>query len=180
MSSKSQKTQFQKIRSEIESKLHDQNPFTSLLASLESKTGVNRFYIFTGAVGILSLYLIFGHFAEFVCNLIGFLYPAYISIKAIESADKTDDTQWLTYWVIFAFFNVVEFGSDTILGWFPLYWVAKCVAMLWLYLPNCMGAQKIYMRFVRPFVTKHEQGIDEKLGNLADNVRNGAERLKSS
>ena len=47
------------------------------------------------------------------------------SIKAIESASKDDDTQWLTYWVVFALFNVVEFASDAIVGWFPIYWLLK-------------------------------------------------------
>lgn len=25
-------------------------------------------------------------------------YPAYISMKAVETKEKTDDTKWLTYW----------------------------------------------------------------------------------
>jgi receptor expression-enhancing protein 5/6 len=43
--------------------------------------------------------------AKLVSDLVGFVYPAYASFKAIDSADPNDDTQWLTYWVVFAVFR---------------------------------------------------------------------------
>ncbi len=42
----------------------------------------------------------------FCSDLIGFLYPVYASIKAIESPAEDDDTLWLTYWLVFSFFKV--------------------------------------------------------------------------
>ena len=38
-----------------------------------------------------------------------FAYPAYCSIKALETLNEQDDKKWLTYWVVFAFFSVLEF-----------------------------------------------------------------------
>lgn len=80
---------------------------------------------FLAAIGFLVLWLAFGYAAQLVCNSVGFIYPAYVSIHAIESHNKEDDTKWLTYWVVFAVFSVVEFFADTLVGWFPLYWLAK-------------------------------------------------------
>lgn len=178
------KQQFEKIRADVTKKLHEPNAVTNVLAKIEEKTNVDRFYIVAGIAGFLALYLIFGHFAELVCNIIGFAYPAYISIKAIESATKDDDTQWLTYWVVFALFNIVEFASDVIVGWFPVYWLAKCAFMVYLYLPMTRGAQNLYTKFVRPFALKHQDTIDAKLGSamgkVTDSVRDELEHLKDN
>jgi len=174
--------QFQNFRSDVSKKLHEPNPATNVLAKIEEKTGVDRFYLVAGVAGLFGLYLIFGHFAELVCNIIGFLYPAYMSIKAIESVSKEDDTQWLTYWVVFALFNVVEFAADEIVGWFPVYWLFKCTLMLYLHLPMTMGAHKLYADVIRPFILKYEPMIDARLGKFfnktAETVKSGADLLK--
>jgi len=47
------------------------------------------------------------------------------SIKAIESKEKDDDTKWLTYWVVYSTFHLLEFFTDIFLFWIPLYWFFK-------------------------------------------------------
>ena len=60
-----------------------------------------------------------------VCLAAGVIYPGYRSFKAIESPQEGDDKQWLTYWIIFAMFTVVEFFMEFMLAWVPFYYVVR-------------------------------------------------------
>uniref|UniRef100_A0AAR5QK93 Receptor expression-enhancing protein n=1 Tax=Dendroctonus ponderosae TaxID=77166 RepID=A0AAR5QK93_DENPD len=137
---------------------------------------VSRRYI-KGGIAVLGLWLVFGFAAQLVCNSVGFLYPAYLSIHAIESHKKDDDTKWLTYWVIFALFSVVEYFADFIVGWFPLYWLIKCVFLVWLMIPTEFnGSLVLYGRIVRPYFLKHHNVIDETMNKVKEQVNKVTEK----
>lgn len=64
------------------------------------------------------------------------MYPAYASMKAIESPQKDDDTKWLTYWVSFAAFSIIEYFADMLVYWVPFYWLLKVNFGIKLFLYN--------------------------------------------
>lgn len=167
--------QVQKFLDDFDKQLHEPGAVTNVLAKIEAKTNVRRLHVVGGLVALHALYLLFGCGAELLCNITGFLYPAYVSIGAIESASKEDDTQWLTYWVVFALLNVVEFFSHTIVYYFPFYWLLKCAFLVYLYLPMTLGAQHLYQLCIRPLHIKHHGKIDGVLSGAADHARKAYE-----
>ncbi|XP_063238276.1 receptor expression-enhancing protein 5-like isoform X2 [Bacillus rossius redtenbacheri] len=120
---------------------------------MSGETGSSAWSVtLTCIMGFFLLYMLFGYAAQLMCNIFGFVYPAYASIKALETLKKEDDTKWLTYWVVFAFFSIIEFFSGFILHWFPFYWLLKSMFHLWCFVPiENNGSQIIYQRIIRPW-----------------------------
>ncbi|CAK8997587.1 Receptor expression-enhancing protein 5, partial [Durusdinium trenchii] len=148
--------------SELENNLGD----IGWLKSAEDKTSIPKTVIavVSALTFFVVMYVTVG--PGLLCNLVGFVYPAYASFKAIETEEKEDDTQWLTYWVVFATFNLVETFVDVILFWFPFYYSLKFGFLIWLFLPNVRGAQYLYTHVILPLFVSQEKRIAEQLDRL--------------
>lgn len=168
------------VKDQLNASLYDSNkPWTGVLANLEKKTNINRLYLFIGIIVSSGLWLAFGYAAQLICNIIGFLYPAYASMHALESPCKDDDTKWLTYWVVFAVFCVFDYFSNTIVGWFPLYWLIKCIFFVWLMLPiELNGSLIIYNKIIRPYFLKHSSKVDETIHRVKQQAAKLLEKEK--
>ncbi|KAI8777233.1 receptor expression-enhancing protein 5-like isoform X1 [Biomphalaria glabrata] len=162
---------FEAFKARLDKVLHEKNKVNDILEKIELKTGVKRLYIALVFISIIALWLMVGYGAQFLCNFIGFIYPAYASVKAIESRDKDDDTKWLTYWVVYSVFSLVEFFSDIFLFWIPFYWLLKCVFLVWCFMPvPWNGSITLYYRFIRPFILRHQDRIDTALDKAKEAV----------
>lgn len=126
--------------------------FLGRLQKLEEDHGIPKVVIFAlGSLILLcSLFVIGG--AKLISDLVAFLYPAYESFKAIDSADGSGaDTQWLTYWVVFAVISIFEQCAQFLVAWVPFYFFIKIAFFIWLYHPSTLGAGMIY-KSLRPFI----------------------------
>lgn len=139
-----------------------------LALEAEKRTKVPKAYLFGGVSLVFFVLIFFNVWGDLLTDLLGFLYPAYASFKAIESSNKNDDTQWLVYWVVFGLMNVVEFFSDVLLFWVPFYYVFKAVFVLYLILPQFKGAEYVYTKFVRPYLTANEKKIDAGISKIKE------------
>ena len=61
------------------------------LARVEALTGVSRLYLAVSLIVLFTSYMVLGQFAQLICNLIGFVYPAYASLVALDQP-QTEDT----------------------------------------------------------------------------------------
>lgn len=107
-----------------------------VLNNFEQRTQVPKTYAVLGGAFVLVILHFFNSLAKPISNLIGWGLPAYLSFKAIETPSPQDDIQWLTYWVVFGFFNFVEsFAARLVLYYVPWYFAFKTLFVIWLQLP---------------------------------------------
>ncbi|KAJ6707971.1 HVA22-LIKE PROTEIN [Salix viminalis] len=76
----------------------------------------------------------------------GYAYPAYECFKVAENS-RTDTVQFL-FWCRY---------------WLPMYSEAKLAFFVYLWHPKTKGTEYVYNCFFRPFMAKHETGIDRNL-----------------
>ncbi|RCK54336.1 Protein YOP1 [Candida viswanathii] len=147
----------------------------SILNQFEAKTGLPRSYAVVGAAGIYFLLIIlnFGGIGQLLSNIAGFVIPGYYSLVALKTTTTKDDTQLLTYWVVFSFINVIEFWSKTILYYIPFYFLLKTIFLI--YLSVFGGANIIYNTVIRPLSDKYitvnnGSPISSKIQDTAEGV----------
>lgn len=91
--------------------------------------------LIAGLIFLLLVSLITGNGAEIFITLVSFVYPGYMSIKAILSQDTEDDQRWLKYWVLVSVLMVFQVAGDCLLSWVPGYCLAKASLLIWCQAP---------------------------------------------
>jgi receptor expression-enhancing protein 5/6 len=124
------------------------------LNNLEKTTSVPKAYAVIGLVTLYFFLIVFNLGGQLLTNIAGFAIPAYYSLGALFTASKVDDTQWLTYWVVFSLFTVIE-SLISVVYWFPFYYTFKFVFLLWLSLPAFRGADIIFRSFLAPTLGRY-------------------------
>merc|ERR1712146_531222 len=87
----------------------------------------------------------------------------------IESKEKDDDTQWLTYWVVYSFFSLLENFISFLLNWIPFYFAFKLAFLVYLFHPKYTGAKTIYDNFLKNLL---ENAVDTKPNSEVREVNN--------
>ncbi|KAL7272975.1 ER membrane protein DP1/Yop1 [Rhizina undulata] len=122
------------------------------LNNFEKQINVPKVYV-VGGLGAFYFFLIFLNYGgQFLTNLAGFVIPGYYSLQALVSANKADDSQWLTYWIVFSFLSVLE-SALNVTYWLPFYYTFKFGLVFWLGLPQFNGAQTIF-KTLKPVLVK--------------------------
>jgi len=110
-----------------------------------------------GSVGLLILLLMQGW--NMLLTTITVLYPTVHSIRAIQSPEDDDDKIWLTYWMVFGIFNVLETFFSFVFYFIPYWDWLRLMLFVWLLLPNFNGAKVLYEGVIRSQLDKHKDLI---------------------
>jgi len=122
------------------------------LRKLKEQTKIPITYML---IGVLVIIIMIIYFLSGLCaltNLVAFVYPAYMTIKAIKGGNKSDDRLWLAYWLWYGLFALVESITDFLLFWIPFYEFLKMGFYVFLYAPNTQGALLLYSKFIEPLL----------------------------
>ena len=145
---------------------------------IQKRTEVNPKVI----VGGLALALILTTtkwFSSYVTCLVGVLCPTYMSLKAIDSTED-DDKQYLTYWVVYGVFSVIDIFTSFLIKIIPFYYTFKLAFLIWLFMPNFKGAVYIYNWFIGPIFRKYEQKFDKGVDKIVSKGKDFTDKAKET
>ncbi len=130
--------------------------------------------VIVGAAGLvfsLITLILFGTSILTLCITV--LYPAAMSIKAIETESTEDDKEWLTYWIIFGIFTLLDDFLGFILNMIPYFFWIKLVFFVYLFAPQTHGAKVVYENVVKPQLIRYKPQIED----LINTIKGGASEL---
>jgi receptor expression-enhancing protein 5/6 len=120
------------------------------LVQLEIKTGQPKALFFLAGVALLVGLSVLLAGGKLIVDLCGFVYPAYMSFKSLEA--NNDETQWLTYWVVFSTYSIAESFLAPLVSMIPFYFWIKIGLIVYMYHPATKGALTIYQQALRPLL----------------------------
>ncbi len=127
-----------------------------------------------GLIGLV-LFVVFGIGQAILTTLLGVAYPVFMSFHALEQAGKGEDKQWLTYWVVFGLFNMIDQFAGFILHFIPFYYVLKLAALILLFHPKTQGATWVYDTYIKEYAGQ----INEIEKQVEDSVKEGINSAKN-
>lgn len=79
------------------------------IVQIREKTGIEEGLIILGFMVLSSLIILITMGGTILTVVLSVVYPAYRSIKALQTDDTEDDDKvWLTYWCVFGVFTLVD------------------------------------------------------------------------
>jgi receptor expression-enhancing protein 5/6 len=148
----------------LRSNLHNSSLLKKYCDMIENTIHVRIEYMVTILALVPTVMLFYGYKAQAISDLVGFVYPLYATILAIEVQKKEDNMFWLSYWVVYGFVYMLEEFIDYFHYWLPFYYPLKVVFFLWLYLPQYAGANQVYANVILPYFKHLEKHVDDIFG----------------
>lgn len=143
----------------------------------EKKVGISDNFVYI-LIGIACFFILIGFCENFFSNFIGIFYPLFGSLKALETDAIEDDKMWLTYWVVFSLYFVIEMVVGFLLKKIPFYYILKVGIFVYLFMPQTRGAETIYKKLIKSMFIKCERNVDKLLNDLQLDAKNISKNAK--
>ena len=128
--------------------------------------------------GVLLLILIVLQGWAILVTTLTVLYPALLSIRAIQSEDDEDDKVWLSYWMIFGIYTVLETFFGFIFYFIPYWTLIRSALFMWLLLPQFKGSQTVYEQVLRPLLKANQDLIEKYAQQMTSTLQEAQEQAK--
>ncbi|KAI7907202.1 TB2/DP1, HVA22 family-domain-containing protein [Cokeromyces recurvatus] len=130
------------------------------------KKGVYPFLLFTTLTGSIGygLQRTYTRSTKLVLNLLGVLYPTYCCWRLVKNQIGDQQIEslkaWLTYWMIFGFFQVLDHWTTSDLFMFSKkkYNLYKLLILYWAQSPHSKGAFLLYQHVIQKPLEKENSG----------------------
>jgi hypothetical protein len=108
--------------------------------------------------------------ARFLSYPITFLIPGQKSFVAVLTPGGKDDTRWLSYWLVCAFWGVFEAVFEPLLASIPFYYELKCLILLYLQSNSARPAWELFHNVCGPVLRYYEPEIDKFLDEYSQHA----------
>lgn len=138
-------------------------------------------------------FLLYGVGGQVVCTIIGVAWPAFESFKAVEEFANLKDPDssalfkqaaamqfWLSYWIVCAVITTAECLLYYLLVLIPFYYPMKALALVYMFLPQTRGANRVYNWCVLPYLKRHQATIDSTLQESGAKIRKSVRTLSET
>lgn len=123
-----------------------------LVEQISRKVDKSASVVFTGALVLVAILLLFSSLGGAVIGFFSFFFPAYQTFKAIEQGDQKLHNKMLIFWTLYGVLHLL----DKVASFFPFYTLLRTCLTIYLYMNDYQGAEKIYDTVlrdrIRPYV----------------------------
>ena len=139
------------VKTKIKENTKILDPYAAMIPALvdgAAKVDVNPGALLgaIGAVLLLILMMIQGW--TILVTSVAVMYPAFKSLKAIETKEADDDKRWLSYWIVYGTLNLAETFFGFVFYFIPYWDWLRLGFFIWLLLPNFDGSTIIYQKVI--------------------------------
>ena len=164
---KEEKSLPEKKSEETENQISLLEKWENQMNLIQEKTGIKGIFVILGLI-IAVIFVYFNILDSIITNLVGTVYPAFWTIKSLEQNLVEEQKKWLTYWVVFGSFIIVDMGSPVIVKFIPFYFVLKILFLMWLFMPGSNGCTIVYYLIVKKIFGYYEDKIDSYVVGAKD------------